>query len=65
SKYSYTIIHDYLESQIRDEIKRVLVLPAMDDQLLPFFRDWVLDMMSDLSTISSSKNLNQADGAEC
>ncbi|CAF3707118.1 unnamed protein product [Rotaria socialis] len=65
SKYSYTIIHDYLESQIRDEIKRVLVLPAMDDQLLPFFRDWVLDMMSDLSTISSNKNLNPADGAEC
>ncbi|CAF1252034.1 unnamed protein product [Rotaria sordida] len=64
SKYSYTLIHDFLESQIRDEIKRLLVLPAMDDQLLPFFRDWVIDMMSDIATKTLNKNLNQANGVE-
>ncbi|CAF3002092.1 unnamed protein product [Rotaria sp. Silwood2] len=64
SKYSYTLIHDFLESQIRDEIKRLLVLPAMDDQLLPFFRDWVIDMMSEIATKSLNKNLNQAEGVE-
>ncbi|CAF4996006.1 unnamed protein product, partial [Rotaria sp. Silwood1] len=64
SKYSYTLIHDFLESQIRDEIKRLLVLPAMDDQLLPFFRDWVIDMMSEIATKSLNKNLNRAEGVE-
>ncbi|CAF1014628.1 unnamed protein product [Didymodactylos carnosus] len=43
SKYSYNIIHDFLEARIKDEMKRLLVLPSMDDQLLPFFRDWVID----------------------
>ncbi|CAF0783760.1 unnamed protein product [Adineta ricciae] len=46
SKYSYALIHDFLEARIRDEFKRLLVLPAMDDQLLPFFRDWVDDVIN-------------------
>ena len=64
SKYSFTLIHDFLEARIRDELRvrlplfrrllfplsppefqRMLVLPSMDDQLLPFFRDWVIDVM--------------------
>ena len=62
SKYSYTLIHDFLEARIRDELKvsfkyqikilyihlffqRMVVLPSMDDQLLPLFRDWVIDVM--------------------
>ncbi len=62
SKYSYTLIHDFLEARIRDELKvsftykneivfslfifqRMVVLPSMDDQLLSFFRDWVIDVM--------------------
>jgi ribosomal protein S26 len=45
NKYSYTLIHDFLEARIRDEIKRLLVLPSMDDQLLAFMRDWVVESM--------------------
>lgn len=63
SKYSFTLIHDFLEARIRDELRvrfplsrlvfrfvhlefqRMLVLPSMDDQLLSFFRDWVIDVM--------------------
>ncbi|CAF0887044.1 unnamed protein product [Didymodactylos carnosus] len=50
SKYSYNIIHDFLE----DEMKRLLVLPSMDDQLLSFFRDWVIDAIGDIA----SKDVN-------
>jgi hypothetical protein len=45
SKYSNTLIHDFLEARIRDELKRMVVLPSMDDQLLSFFNDWVIDVM--------------------
>jgi len=48
SKYSYTLIHDFLEARIRDELKRMVVLPSMDDQLLPFFRDWVIDVIGEI-----------------
>ncbi|UJR09422.1 hypothetical protein I4U23_013663 [Adineta vaga] len=61
SKYSYTFIHDFLEARIRDEIKRLLVLPAMDDQLLPFFRDWVKDVIGEIATKS---DLNRTAGEE-
>jgi hypothetical protein len=50
SKYSYTLIHDFLEARIRDELKRMVVLPSMDDQLLPFFRDWVIDVIGEIAS---------------
>ncbi|CAF1200450.1 unnamed protein product [Adineta steineri] len=50
SKYSYTLIHDFLEARIRDEIKRMAVLPSMDDQLLPIFRDWVIDVIGEIAS---------------
>ena len=73
SKYSYTLIHDFLEARIRDELKvrfylmsrtylhimtfqRMVVLPSMDDQLLPLFRDWVIDVMY-VEILSSSPSL--------
>ncbi|CAF1297314.1 unnamed protein product [Adineta ricciae] len=49
SKYSYTLIHDFLEARIRDELKRMVVLPSMDDQLLPLFRDWVIDVIGEIA----------------
>jgi len=64
SKYSYGLIHDFLEARIRDEIKRLLVLPSMDDQLLPFFRDWVIDVIGETATKSSNKDLNQTNSEE-
>jgi len=50
NKYSYTLIHDFLEARIRDELKRVVVLPSMDDQLLSFFRDWVIDVIGEIAS---------------
>ncbi|CAF1520398.1 unnamed protein product [Adineta steineri] len=64
SKYSYTLIHDFLEARIRDEIKRLLVLPAMDDQLLPFFRDWVLDIIGEIASKSSNQDMNRTSSEE-
>ncbi|CAF3358880.1 unnamed protein product [Rotaria sp. Silwood1] len=50
NKYSYSLIHDFLEARIRDELKRMVVLPSMDDQLLPFFRDWVIDVIGEIAS---------------
>ncbi|CAF2523217.1 unnamed protein product [Rotaria sp. Silwood2] len=50
NKYSYSLIHDFLEARIRDELKRLVVLPSMDDQLLPFFRDWVIDVIGEIAS---------------
>ncbi|CAF4034076.1 unnamed protein product, partial [Rotaria sordida] len=41
-QYSYILLQDFLAA------KRLVVLPAMDDQLLPFFRDWVIDIIGDI-----------------
>ncbi|CAF0984973.1 unnamed protein product [Rotaria sordida] len=46
--YSYTLLEDFLEARIRAEMKRLVVLPAMDDQLLPFFRDWAIDIIGEI-----------------
>ena len=35
----------YFEILRRFILQRLIVLPAMDDQLLPFFRDWAIDVM--------------------
>ncbi|CAF2526768.1 unnamed protein product [Rotaria sp. Silwood2] len=48
--YSYTLLEDVLAAKIRAEIKRMVVLPAMDDQLLPFFRDWVIDIIGEIAS---------------
>jgi hypothetical protein len=37
-----------LAARIRGELKRLVVLPAMDDQLLPFFRDWAIDIIGEI-----------------
>jgi hypothetical protein len=50
SKYSNTLIHDFLEARIRDELKRMVVLPSMDDQLLSFFNDWVIDVIGEIAS---------------
>ncbi|CAF0730233.1 unnamed protein product [Adineta steineri] len=47
-QYQYTLLEDFLSARIRDEIKRLVVLPAMDDQLLPFFRDWAIDIIGEI-----------------
>ena len=44
-RYSYALIEDLLAAKVRAQIKDLLVLPAMDDQLLPFFRDRIIDLM--------------------
>jgi hypothetical protein len=46
--YSYTLLQDFLSARIRAELKRLVVLPAMDDQLLPFFRDWAIDIIGEI-----------------
>ncbi|CAF3493074.1 unnamed protein product [Rotaria sp. Silwood1] len=46
--YCYTLLEDFLAAKIKAELKRVVVLPAMDDQLLPFFRDWVIDIIGEI-----------------
>ncbi|CAF1062166.1 unnamed protein product [Rotaria magnacalcarata] len=48
--HSYSLIHDFLEASIRDELKRMAVLPCMDDQLLSFFRDWVIDAIAEIAS---------------
>ncbi|CAF2749352.1 unnamed protein product [Rotaria sp. Silwood2] len=47
-KYSYILLQDFLAAKARAELKRLVVLPAMDDQLLPFFRDWVIDIIGNI-----------------
>ncbi|CAF0839509.1 unnamed protein product [Rotaria sordida] len=47
-QYSYILLQDFLAAKVRAELKRLVVLPAMDDQLLPFFRDWVIDIIGDI-----------------
>ncbi|CAF0935653.1 unnamed protein product, partial [Didymodactylos carnosus] len=47
--FSHPLIQDYLETKIKSELKRIVVLPAMDDQLLPFFRDWVIDVIGEIA----------------
>ncbi|CAF0865565.1 unnamed protein product [Adineta ricciae] len=47
-QYSYTLLQDFLSAKIRSELKRLIVLPAMDDQLLPFFRDWAIDVIGEI-----------------
>ncbi|CAF0798072.1 unnamed protein product [Adineta steineri] len=48
NQYSYTLLQDLLSAKIRAELKRLVVLPAMDDQLLPFFRDWAIDVIGEI-----------------
>jgi len=47
-QYTYTLLQDFLLAQIRAALKRLVVLPAMDDQLLPFFRDWAIDIIGEI-----------------
>ncbi|CAF3683581.1 unnamed protein product [Rotaria socialis] len=47
-QYSYILLQDLLAAKVRAELKRLVVLPAMDDQLLPFFRDWVIDIIDNI-----------------
>ncbi|CAF1117113.1 unnamed protein product [Rotaria sp. Silwood1] len=47
-QYSYILLQDFLAAKVRAELKRLVVLPAMDDQLLPFFRDWVIDIIGNI-----------------
>lgn len=48
NQYAYTLLQDFLQAKIRAELKRLVVLPAMDDQLLPLFRDWVIDIIGEI-----------------
>ncbi|CAF2149644.1 unnamed protein product [Rotaria magnacalcarata] len=47
-QYAYILLQDFLAAKVRAELKRLVVLPAMDDQLLPFFRDWVIDIIDNI-----------------
>jgi len=47
-QYAYTLFQDFLAARIRAEFNRLVVLPAMDDQLLPFFRDWAIDIIGEI-----------------
>ncbi|UJR29961.1 hypothetical protein I4U23_017508 [Adineta vaga] len=48
NQYAYTLLQDFLSAKVRAELKRLVVLPAMDDQLLPFFRDWAIDIIGEI-----------------
>ncbi|CAF1381544.1 unnamed protein product [Adineta ricciae] len=48
NQYAYTLLQDFLSAKVRAELKRLVVLPAMDDQLLPFFRDWAIDIIGQI-----------------
>jgi len=51
SKYSYTLIHDFLEARIRDEIKVRLTLKTNEDfisseycfSVFLFFHQWMIN----------------------
>jgi len=48
NQYAYTLLQEFLTAKVRAELKRLVVLPAMDDQLLPFFRDWAIDIIGEI-----------------